>query len=191
MEAPQQAEADSSTGSSAGQPESAAAKPEAASQPEEGKPAAAQPSEGEAEAGEPGAESSGAEAAPAPAGDSSLDLEKLARIWPAVLDHLRQTAPALAATFEGARPVAFDGKARILQIGFPAESTFNKRKAEAKDKRELVAKALEAVVGEPLSPTYVLLDGKNAEGSSGGTDQVDEEELVERLKSEFNAEEVS
>ena len=133
-----------------------------------------------------------AESAPEPAaGDASLDLEKVTRIWPAVLDHLRQTAPALAATFEGARPIAFDAKERTLQIGFPADSTFNKRKAEAPDKRELVGKALEAVAGERLRPLYVLLDGKSEAESAGAAEQVDEETLVEQLKSEFNAEEVS
>ena len=125
------------------------------------------------------------------AGDSSLDLEKVARIWPAVLDHLRQSAPALTATFEGARPVAFDAKERTIQIGFPVDSTFNKRKAEAPDKRELVTKALEVVAGEQLRPIYVLLDGKETPGSAPAAEQVDEETLVERLKTEFNAEEVS
>jgi len=108
-----------------------------------------------------------------------------------VLDHLRQSAPALAATFEGARPVAFDAKERTLQIGFPANSTFNKRKAEAPDKRELVGKALETVAGETLRPSYVLLDGEGGAESPGGGEEIDEDALVERLKSEFNAEEVS
>ncbi|MFI5028674.1 MAG: DNA polymerase III subunit gamma/tau, partial [Solirubrobacterales bacterium] len=37
-----------------------------------------------------------------------LDLEEVVHIWPAVLDNLRQNAPALAATFEGAGPVGLD-----------------------------------------------------------------------------------
>jgi DNA polymerase III subunit gamma/tau len=159
----------------------------------EGPPAAESAAQSPAPA-EPAGESAAApdSAATEPAaGGASLDLEKVTRIWPAVLDHLRQSAPALAATFEGARPVAFDAKERTLQIGFPAESTFNKRKAEAPDKRELVGKALEAVAGERLHPIYVLLDGKSEADSAGGGEQVDEETLVERLKSEFNAEEVS
>ncbi|MBW8060134.1 MAG: DNA polymerase III subunit gamma/tau [Solirubrobacterales bacterium] len=121
-----------------------------------------------------------------PAGQ--LDLEQVARVWPAVLDHLRESAPALAATFEGARPVALDEDG--LKIGFPASSTFNKRKAEAPDKREQVAEALEAVLGERLRPVYVLLEGEAAGGDPGAEKEVDEEALVERLKSEFDAEEV-
>jgi DNA polymerase-3 subunit gamma/tau len=124
--------------------------------------------------------------------EPSLTLDEIARVWPTVLDKLSETAPALAATFEGARPVALaeDG----LEIGFPAERTFNKKKAEAPERREAVAAAFEAVLGRPLRPAYVLLDGED-EGSpspdaAGGREAVDEAELLERLKSEFDAEEV-
>jgi hypothetical protein len=137
-------------------------------------------------------EAPASKAAPAAsADDSAFDLDKITRIWPAVLDHLRQSAPALAATFEGARPVAFDATEGTLKIGFPANSTFNKRKAEAPDKRELVAKALDTVTGEILRPVYVLLDGEGGAESPGAVEEIDEDALVERLKNEFNAEEVS
>jgi len=128
-----------------------------------------------------------------PAGQSDLDLEQVVRIWPAVLDQLLQTAPALAATFEGARPVEVDGEERSVTIGFPADHTFNKRKAEAPDKREQMAAALEAVLGEKLRPAYAVLDGEeDAQGSDREQEQdgVDHEALVERIKSEFDAEEV-
>ncbi len=130
------------------------------------------------------------EVASGPAADpppSGVGLDEVVQVWPAVIDNLRQSAPALAATFDGARPVALEGDA--LQVGFPADSTFNKRKAEAPDKRELVAAAVEAVLGARLRPAYVLLDGEPA-GEGGGEEDVDHEALVEKLKSEFNAEEV-
>ncbi|HEY5976424.1 MAG TPA: DNA polymerase III subunit gamma/tau [Solirubrobacterales bacterium] len=122
-------------------------------------------------------------------GPSELSIDGIVQVWPAVLDNLRQNAPALAATFEGARPVTVgDG---TLTIGFPPEFTFNKRKAEAPDKREVVSAAIEAVLGTTLRPAYELLDGE--ESPSGGDtapDEVDHDALVEKLKSEFNAEEV-
>ena len=91
-----------------------------------------------------------------------LDLDRAdSRIWPAVLDKLRETAPALAATFEGARPVALDAE-EGLKVGFPAELTFNKRKAETPEKRELMADVIEDVPGERLRPTYVLLEDEPA-----------------------------
>jgi DNA polymerase III subunit gamma/tau len=125
--------------------------------------------------------------------DPSPDLNhaEVTRIWPTVLDKLAETAPALAATFEGARPVALDDEG--LKIGFPVDKTFNKRKAESPERREALAQAFVAVAGQELRPTYVLLDEESAEpeASAEAPDQVDHSDLVERLKSEFNAEEVS
>jgi DNA polymerase III subunit tau-like protein len=124
-----------------------------------------------------------------PAGRDALDLEQVKRVWPSVLDQLLQTAPALAATFEGARPTAFD--TGEVTIGFPVDHIFNKRKAEAPDKREQMAAALETVLGEKLRPAYAVFDGDEAapgvEGEDGG---VDHAALVEKIKSEFDAEEV-
>jgi DNA polymerase III subunit gamma/tau len=132
-----------------------------------------------------------------PAGESSdVNLEQIRRIWPSIIDQLAKTAPALAAFFEEARPVAFDDAGSVVEIAFPAAATFNKRKAETPEQRERVAEALKAVTGESLTPTYVLLDGEEPEQApatppAAPSDEVDEEELLERLKSEFDAEEVS
>ncbi len=119
----------------------------------------------------------------------SIDLEQILRVWPAVLDQVRQSGSAmLSALFEGARPIAVDNEEGILRIGFPAGSTFNKRKAEAAEHRERFTEALRETIGERLRPVYVLLDG---EAPGGPEEQLDEEELLERIKSEFDAEEVS
>jgi DNA polymerase-3 subunit gamma/tau len=130
---------------------------------------------------------------PAGQGGSALSLDQVVRIWPAVLDHLRQSKnPALAAAFEGARPIAIDPAEATVTIGFPANSTFNKRKAEGPEKREQLAAALEAVAAERLTPIYEMLDGETASDEHSATkEQVDTEALVERIKSEFDAEEVS
>jgi DNA polymerase III subunit gamma/tau len=131
----------------------------------------------------------GSPAATGPAAQDAPDLETIKRVWPAVLDKLRETSPALAATFEGARPVSFDDGE--LKVGFPTESTFNKRKAEAPDKRELMVDALEAMLGERLKPAYVLLDGEaNPAADAPSEGEIDHDALVEKLKSEFDAEEV-
>ena len=112
------------------------------------------------------------------------------RIWPAVVDLLLKTAPALAATFEGARPVAVDPEERTLTIGFPASHTFNKRKAESPDKRDQVAEAVEAVLGDELRPIVRRARRRGIVGGRGVRGGVDHEALVARLKSEFDAEEV-
>ena len=128
------------------------------------------------------------------AGRDDLDLDELKRVWPAVLQKLAETAPALAATFEGAYPVALDDDG--LQVGFPADKTFNKRKAESPERRDAVAVAFEAVTGRALRPTYVLLDGEGEGGAEAPAETakdegIDEDALLEKLKSEFDAEEVS
>ena len=128
-----------------------------------------------------------------PAAHTALDLDQVVRVWPAVLDQLLQTAPALAATFEGARPVEFDADESAVTIGFPADHTFNKRKAEAPDKRDQLAEALETVLGEKLRPTFAVLDGDDATGEPDAPpedDGADHAALVEKIKSEFDAEEV-
>jgi hypothetical protein len=118
-------------------------------------------------------------------------LEDVTRVWPAVIDKLRETSPALAATFEGARPIEVDGAEKIVTIGFPAENTFNKRKAEAPEKREQMEEALESVVSERHRPAYVVLDGEEAPGpEDDSAEGIDHDALVEKLKSEFDAEEV-
>jgi DNA polymerase-3 subunit gamma/tau len=131
---------------------------------------------------------------PPAAGESepdAADLDRIVKAWPAVLDQLLQTAPALAATFEGARPVGFDANERTVTIGFPSDHTFNKRKAEAPDKREQMAAALESVLGEKLRPVYTVLEGDAAsETAAEAGDGVDHEALMEKIKSEFDAEEV-
>ena len=139
---------------------------------------------------EAGSEHMGEPAATGPAGQ--LDLEQVVRVWPAVLDQLMQTAPALAATFEGARPVAFDAGEQAVTVGFPADHTFNKRKAEAPDKREQLAEALETVLGQKVRPAYDVFDGEAqpSEADAAESQGVDHEALVEKIKSEFDAEEV-
>jgi DNA polymerase-3 subunit gamma/tau len=161
-------------------------------QPAEEEPppgASAEQKESDAEQAAPSAEEMPAEDGADSAVPVDLGFDEVVGLWPAVIEKLRESSPALAATFDGARPVGIEESA--LTIGFPAELTFNKRKAEAKDKREQMTEALVAVTGTQLSPKYVLLDGEEhpAPAEAGGED-VGNEALVEKLKSEFNAEEV-
>jgi DNA polymerase III subunit gamma/tau len=128
---------------------------------------------------------------PAPAEQSAaLELDQIARVWPAVLEQLHRSAPALAAAFDGARPIAVDAGEGTVTVGFPADHTFNKRKAEAPDKREQMAEALASVLGVQCRPVYVVLDGEAAEETAAAEGGPDHDALVERLKSEFDAEEV-
>jgi DNA polymerase-3 subunit gamma/tau len=140
---------------------------------------------------EASAENDPPEVVTGPAGHA-LDLEYVKGFWPSVIEKLGETSPALAATFEGARPIEVDAGEKIVTIGFPAENTFNKRKAEAPEKREQMEAALESVVSEKLRPVYVVLDSEAPapEEEPPAADEIDHDALVEKLKSEFDAEEV-
>ena len=94
--------------------------------------------------------------APPPVPCRAQDLAQVKRIWPSILDKLAEKAPALAATFDGARPIAFDDD--DLTIGFPPDQPFNKRKAESPDRRQALIDAFAAVIGGPVAPRYVLLE---------------------------------
>jgi len=170
--------------------------------PEASEPEPVEPSEPTPASEEESSPAGGGEAGDAaPTGPADLDpadltLESLKQAWPAVLDQLAKAAPALAAFFEDARPVGFDAGDAVVEISFPAGATFNKRKAEVPEQRERVAEALKTVTGQGLKPSYVLLDGDapapEAPPAAGDEDQeFGEKELLERLKSEFDAEEVS
>jgi DNA polymerase-3 subunit gamma/tau len=146
------------------------------------------PAEEEEAEGSPSAESPSPVAGPA--GQEDLSLEEIQRVWPAVLQKLEETAPALAGALEGARPVSFSEKG--LEVGFPPDMKFLKKNADSPEKRDTVAAAFAAVTGQGLRPIYVILDGEAPPDTPApGSEEIDEEELLERLKSEFDAEEVS
>jgi DNA polymerase III subunit gamma/tau len=147
---------------------------------------------------EAGAEESEAEAEPtAPTANEAAgtvpsvpaDLERIKALWPGIVDHVRQSgSELLSAVYEAARPLGVD--ANELRIGFPPSAAFNKRKAEARDNRDRFAEAVRTIVGERLKPVYVLLDEETLVGADGGDVNLTDDELIEQIKSTFDAEEI-
>ena len=120
----------------------------------------------------------------------AVDFERISGLWPAVLDQVRESGSELLSTvFAAARPVAVDVERAVLEVGFPASAAFNKRKAEAQEARERLAEAVKTIVGERLRPIYVLLEGDEEAAPGGAEPPLSEEELIELLRSEFDAEE--
>jgi DNA polymerase-3 subunit gamma/tau len=120
----------------------------------------------------------------------AVDFERISGLWPAVHDQVRESGSELLSTvLAAARPVAVDVERAVLEVGFPASAAFNKRKAEAQDARERLAEAVRTIAGERLRPVYVLLEGKDEAGPEGGESALSEEELIELLRSEFDAQE--
>jgi hypothetical protein len=118
----------------------------------------------------------------------ALDLERITGLWPAVVDQVRESGSELLSTvYAAARPLAVDAERAVIKVGFPPSAAFNKRKAEAQANRERFAEAVRTIVGERLRPVYVLLDGEEA-GEENSDQGLSEDELIERIRSEFDAE---
>ncbi len=132
--------------------------------------------------------------ATAHAAGEAIDLERLASLWPAIVDQVRHSGSEfLSAAFQAARPVAVDSERSTVEIGFPPSAAFNKRKAEAKENRERFTEAVRTVVGARLSPSYVMLDEEPAAAPAAADrsdPEIDERELIDRFKAEFDAEEL-
>jgi DNA polymerase III subunit gamma/tau len=133
-------------------------------------------------AGGPAAVAVDAEPEPAPQALGALELEQLQAIWPAVADAVAEENGMLGAALGAARPLALEGDR--LVVAFPPDAAFVKKKAEAN--REMVQRALRGLSGQSLSVAYELRD----DGEAGGPALLGEEELIERLRAEFAAEEV-
>jgi hypothetical protein len=96
----------------------------------------------------------------------------------------------LSTLFDEAKPLAIDEERGVLQIGFPASATFNKKKAESSANIERMTEALGTIAGERLRPAYELIDDEDGDGASEEQADVSEDELVEMVKDSFDASEV-
>ena len=112
----------------------------------------------------------------------ALDLEQLQAVWPAVAEAVTEENGMLGAALGAARPVALEGDR--LTVAFPPDAAFVKKKAEAN--RELVQRALRGLTGGAFNVAYELRD----DAAPAGPALLGEEELIERLRAEFAAEEV-
>jgi len=141
-----------------------------------------------------GAEDAAAQAgAVAQAATEVVDLDRVAGLWPAVLDHMRQSgAGLLSAAIGAARPVSVDADSAVLEVAFPPSAAFNRRKAEVKENRDRVVEAVRAVVGTTLRPVYVTLEEEAEEPASQAPPPAStaqgEDDLYDRFVSEFDAE---
>jgi len=112
-----------------------------------------------------------------------LELERVVALWPAVRDAVCERNQMVGALLADARPTDLD--AGRLTVSFPTAAAFSKKKAEAN--RELVERALRGLLGQGLVLRYELSEDLVVEGARP---PLSEEELIERLRAEFGAEEV-
>jgi DNA polymerase-3 subunit gamma/tau len=121
-----------------------------------------------------------AEEAPRPSG--ALELEQVKALWPAVADAVSEENGMLGAAIGAAQPSAIEGDR--LTVAFPADAAFVKKKAEAN--RELLATAVRGLTGHSLALAFELSN----EASASAQATLDHEQLIERLRAEFGAEEI-
>jgi DNA polymerase III subunit gamma/tau len=120
------------------------------------------------------------EEAPQPTG--VLELEQVKALWPAVADAVGEENGMLGAAIGAAQPAAIEGD--LLTVAFPADAAFVKKKAEAN--RELLANAVRGLTGHSLGLAFELSD----DWAAGAQATLDHEQLIERLRAEFGAEEI-
>jgi hypothetical protein len=115
----------------------------------------------------------------------------VSELWSAVVEHLRDSgSEVLSSVYEGARAIAVDAEERLLTIGFPASAPFNKRRAEGRANADRFADSVQAIVGERLRPVYELLEPDPEADAAVEAPDVSEEELLELIKTKFDAREV-
>jgi DNA polymerase III subunit gamma/tau len=121
-----------------------------------------------------------AEAPPQPVG--SVELDQIVSLWPVVAEAVAEQNGMLSAALSAATPTALD--ADRLTIAFPADAAFVKKKAE--QGRDLVANAVRGITGQSLTLAFELSESATPPGPT----TLDHDQLIERLRAEFGAEEV-
>jgi DNA polymerase III subunit gamma/tau len=140
--------------------------------------------------GEATAAGQDARAAPSEAQALTADLVRavnldLASVWSAVLESVRAEHALLGACFQEASPASMD--AEKLRLSFPQHAAFNKRKAEEASNRAILIDTLQRLTGRRYRIAFEL--SEPGDGSSQPA-LPSEEEIVERLKRELEAEEL-
>jgi DNA polymerase-3 subunit gamma/tau len=119
---------------------------------------------------------------PAPSAESMREL------WPAVLDAIREANGLLGACLANTRPVELEGS--TLTVAFGPGQGFQRKKADAPANRQALIDAVRAVTG--LTPKLVFdVRDLPADDAAGGPAAPSEDELLARLKAEFDAEEIT
>ncbi len=119
-------------------------------------------------------------------------VEIVAAAWDAAVGTLLEESPSLGAALENSKPHAVDG--RTLVIAVPDSASFQRKQIEQSGKRELIAKHLEDATGFAFVlktesiPDEVFNPALAQQGEGSG---IDPDELVAKIKEEFDATEVA
>ena len=125
--------------------------------------------------------------AQAPAAAAPAPPAELKTLWPAVLQRVGEGegGEMLAALLADARPVALEED--VLVLSYPASASFSKRKIEDRANGERLGRALEVVAGRSYAVRFELSEEEQA---AADAPRLTEDEVIERFKSTFDAEDV-
>jgi DNA polymerase-3 subunit gamma/tau len=122
---------------------------------------------------------------------ATVEIEQVVELWPAVVDHLRDSGSAMLSTlFDDAKPLGIDDERSVLRIGFPESAKFQKKKAESPANVDRMTEAVGSIVGHRLRPAYELIDGQNETADEEQPPDMSDEEKIEMVKDNFDATEV-
>jgi DNA polymerase III subunit gamma/tau len=123
---------------------------------------------------------------------ATVEIEQVVELWPAVVDHLRESGSAMLSTlFDDARPLGIDEERNMLRIGFPPSAKFNKKKAQASANMDRMTEAVTAVIGTRMRPAYELVEGDAPAAAPEESSELSEDEMVDMIKDNFDASEVA
>ena len=113
-----------------------------------------------------------------------FDLNSFTEIWPTVREKIQQSSPLLAALLDDCRPESLLDS--TIALSWPESAAFLQRKAEDPTNSQLIAEAIQAVTGERLRIKYEL----HAHTKTDEPAALSEEELIARITTEFDAQEL-
>jgi DNA polymerase-3 subunit gamma/tau len=119
-----------------------------------------------------------------PAGE--IDLDAIRAVWTAVVDTVKSENLMLGAAVAKSRPCEVRGDE--LVVAFGSDDSFYKRKAEDQACRQLIAQAVRSLTGAQMKLSFELRDDAEPEPEAEPT--LSEDEIIERFKQEFEAEEI-
>jgi DNA polymerase-3 subunit gamma/tau len=122
---------------------------------------------------------------------ATVEIEQVVEMWPAVVDHVRESGSAMLSTlFDEARPLGIDEERSVLRIGFPSSATFNKKKAESSANMERMTEAITVIVGKSMRPVYELIEEDDQAAAPEASTELSEDEKIDLIKDNFDATEV-
>jgi DNA polymerase-3 subunit gamma/tau len=131
--------------------------------------------------------SNGEQPAPAPVALATLEPSDLDTLWAAAHESVRAEHSLLGAVLNEATPAILTEQE--LTLAFPTTAAFHKRKAEDSANRAILIEALRRLTGRHYRLEFELSEDLPADAQSGAPPP-SEEEVMSRLMSELDAEEL-